>query len=119
MTWPLSPAAASDLHAIASATERPLSLDVLALAAPAASAELRVRVMTGDEATVIVPVTWDAGGVSVGAGEGGGIAAVGTAVVGARVGAAEGGGIDVTSTAVGFAETAVTTGAVVSVCAST
>ena len=49
---------AKDFYALADAMERPTSIDLLALAAPSRRAEGRaVRMMTGDEVTVLVPVT--------------------------------------------------------------
>ena len=46
---------AADFHSLAAAMERPMSVDVLALAAPSSEVELRLRMMTGHEVTVLVP----------------------------------------------------------------
>ena len=48
---------ASDFYALTDAMERPVSIDVLAIAAPLRSVELKLRMMTGNEVTVLVPVT--------------------------------------------------------------
>ena len=45
---------AGDFHSLASAMERPMHVDILALAAPSSQVELRLRVMTGDETVVLV-----------------------------------------------------------------
>ena len=46
---------AKEYYDLASAFERPMSVDILALASPTANVELRVRLMTGEETTVLVP----------------------------------------------------------------
>ena len=48
---------ATKFHKLTSAMERPMSVDILGLASPNSSVELKLRVMTGDEAIVLVPAT--------------------------------------------------------------